>query len=139
MIDAAERERHRQALAKQWAQSWLESLTYESSRGNGERGLMAHHVEQFTPKLVDLLEKWGALCANEALDELILRHRCGCEVCAHTSELCPASASSIAMERISSERARDSEFSWVVDKLKDMGKWDIAVGLQHRRALKAEG
>lgn len=34
-----------------------------------------------------------------AVDELILRHRCGCERCSMGSQLCPATASAIAMEK----------------------------------------
>jgi len=51
-----------------------------------------------------IVARYGAQQRVEGRDELILRHRCSCEVCAHSSELCPASASSIAMERTSSER-----------------------------------
>lgn len=40
---------------------WLEGLTYESSNG-GERGLMPHHIEQFTEKLAPLVA--GALLAE---------------------------------------------------------------------------
>jgi hypothetical protein len=41
---------------------------------------------------------------NRGRDELILRYRCGCEICTHSTDLCPATKSSIAMERTSWER-----------------------------------
>jgi hypothetical protein len=52
---------------------------------------------------------------QQAQDELILRHRCGCEVCAHTSVLCPASASSLAMEQTSSGRIRQQAYAEAIE------------------------
>jgi hypothetical protein len=67
-------------------------------------------------RLTDVLKCFNREKAQAALsrrdrqvrDELIQRHRCDCEVCAHSAELCPASKSSIALESTSLER-RDAE------------------------------
>ena len=38
-------------------EEFLRSLRYESSRGIGERGLLPHHVAQFTPQFVAFVEQ----------------------------------------------------------------------------------
>lgn len=72
---------------------------------------------------------------EEGQDELIHRHRCGCETCATTSQVCPATASAIAQEETRAERAavkqacqrgRDEERArWVVAlNIPAEPKWD---------------
>jgi hypothetical protein len=65
------------------------------------------------------LDKAVTAKVEQVRDELIQRHRCGCEVCVHSAELCPASKSSIALEPTSLERRAAKQ------RLEEASMWDI--------------